>query len=137
MPFPEKLARLIDLRGVSQSRLARETGIAQPKISAMASGKQRPYMDQAIKLAQGLGVSLDWLADDAQDELPAPDPEREFVAKLVDAIGVGEAKRRLLAPQATLNADPPMVPLPPKPPGSPPLELGPGHATGGRRRKSS
>lgn len=110
MPFPEKLARMIELRGISQSRLARETGIAQPKISAMSAGKQRPYMDQAIKLARALDVPLDWLADDDQDELPQPDPDAEDLAFLVRKLGAAEVVRRALLSEAVAQpggSDPP------------------------------
>jgi transcriptional regulator with XRE-family HTH domain len=137
MRFGEKLSRWIEETGISANEVARRVGVSPMSVGRWREGKIEPRRDELARTAQMMGVPIGWLADDAQDELLAPDPEREFVAKLVDAIGVSEAKRRLLAPQATLNADPPMVPLPPKPPGFPPLELGPGHATGGRRRKSS
>jgi transcriptional regulator with XRE-family HTH domain len=103
MRFPDKLDRLIARCGKSQSAIARETGIGQSAISAMTRGSRRPFMDQALRLARAVGTSLDYLADDAQDEPPQssglPEDERAVV-KLYRALGLDEAEalRRLSAP---------------------------------------
>lgn len=46
---------------LSQSALAKATGISQPKISYYESGKHLPLIDDCIKLADYYGVSLDEL----------------------------------------------------------------------------
>lgn len=98
MKFSEKLTRLIGQSGKSQSRLGRETGIAQTAISEMTLGKRRPYMDQAFLLARALGVPLDYLADESADEPPRSVTEEEsYVLRAVRGLGLGyeEVIRRL------------------------------------------
>ncbi|WP_435005137.1 helix-turn-helix domain-containing protein [Tundrisphaera lichenicola] len=97
MQFPQKLDFLIGLRGTNQSQLSRKTGISQSAISEMTKGKRRVYMDQAFELARALGVSLDYLADDAQEEPPAiASTNYDVVIKrLVEVMGEDEAIRRL------------------------------------------
>jgi transcriptional regulator with XRE-family HTH domain len=99
MTFAEKLDKLIEMRGTSQSKLARIVGIHQQAISAMTRGKQEPYLRQGLALAKALEVPLEYLADDAIDSLPpAVLAERErMVWEIVRDIGVDEAWRRLIA----------------------------------------
>lgn len=70
MRFAEKLDYLIELCGTNQSKLMRLTGIAQSSISQMTKGGRKPSMEQAFALARALGIPLDYLADDSQDEPP-------------------------------------------------------------------
>ena len=46
---------------LSQSSLAKETGISQQKISYYESGKHVPSIDDCILLAEFYGISLDEL----------------------------------------------------------------------------
>lgn len=90
MDFPAKLALLIAQRNTSQSRLSRDTGLSQSAISLMTKGEQRPYLDQGLRLARALRVSLDFLADDDLDQPPRPeltDDERVIVS-VVRAAGL-------------------------------------------------
>jgi transcriptional regulator with XRE-family HTH domain len=53
----------------TQEQLARATGIAQNTISAIESGQQEPRLDNALRIAYQLEISLDQLAEQlAQDE---------------------------------------------------------------------
>jgi transcriptional regulator with XRE-family HTH domain len=98
MGFSEKLSRLLELRKVSQSELARRTGIAQTTISLMSAAKQRPYLDQAWKIATALGVSLDYLANDLVEDPPAEMSQSErFLYEAIQRVGVDTALNRMLS----------------------------------------
>lgn len=55
------------LRGWSQSRLARESGVSQTYISELEAGKWSPNIAVLRKLAAALGVSVTALLDDEID----------------------------------------------------------------------
>lgn len=67
--FREKLTRSIQ----NQSALSRKTGLSQSAISEIVGGRRRGYFDQIVTIAQKLGISLDWLADDKQSDMPVPE----------------------------------------------------------------
>lgn len=79
MTFGEKLEKSIGAgrRVASQVVLARQTGIPQTTISALVRGVQKASLEQAFKLAQALGLSLDYLADDTLEEPPVPELSEE------------------------------------------------------------
>lgn len=57
MPWlPNKLRKIIDLRGVSDSAVSRATGISQPSISAYARGDKVPRQDKINKLCEFFNV---------------------------------------------------------------------------------
>jgi transcriptional regulator with XRE-family HTH domain len=76
MNLPEKLKMLCGRRGWKQVDLAhaakRETGrlLSRSSVNNWFLGKGKPDLDSALSLAKTLGVSLDYLADDSQDEPP-------------------------------------------------------------------
>ena len=45
----------------TQVRLSRESGVTQPNISEMESGKRAMHVFTAMKICDALGVSIDWL----------------------------------------------------------------------------
>jgi DNA-binding XRE family transcriptional regulator len=55
--LPESLAQLRLSRGMSQSQLAKKTGLRQPNISEIEAGKRKPEYATASKIANALGVS--------------------------------------------------------------------------------
>lgn len=52
----EMLATIRDLQGLTQSELARLTGMSQANISNMESGRQQIGRDRALVLARALNV---------------------------------------------------------------------------------
>lgn len=61
MECKEALKYQREIKGYSQSMLAKETGISQQKISYYESGKHSPSIDDCITLADFYDISLDEL----------------------------------------------------------------------------
>ena len=69
MRFEEKLRKQMMLKGYNQQKLARLSRVSDSEISRILSGKSgNPGLENALRLARAIGVSLDYLADDALDE---------------------------------------------------------------------
>jgi transcriptional regulator with XRE-family HTH domain len=60
---------------LSQGKLAAEIGISAAQISRIESGKRRARLDEAIKIAQLLGLT----ADEIVNEGPPPSPVAEHI----------------------------------------------------------
>lgn len=109
MTFVEKLEALRKVRGLSQSGIAAAAGISQPRISEWKREDSRgPTLPVALSIARALGVSLDYLADDAQDDPPAALSAAELQAVAqVRALGlsVDEVIRRLANAPSTAPAE--------------------------------
>ena len=59
--FPEHLKHIRDSKDLSQGDLARRTGLQPAAISHFETGERKPSFDNLIKLADALGVSMDFL----------------------------------------------------------------------------
>ena len=69
--FSEKLAQKILQLGLNGQKLARRSDVSDSEISRIMNGKSLPGLENAIALARAVGVSLDYLADDALESDPA------------------------------------------------------------------
>ncbi|HYG63081.1 MAG TPA: helix-turn-helix transcriptional regulator [Thermoanaerobaculia bacterium] len=58
----EALHRLRKTRGLSQTDLASQTGLAHGQVSAIEAGKQKPSLESLSKLMRTLGCDLDELS---------------------------------------------------------------------------
>ncbi len=101
MGYAEKLQKLCALRGLDQSALAARVGISRSSISRILSGAQEPKLGLAWSLATALGVSLDYLADDAVEIDPGGhwarlSEDEQTILKLVRRLGSEVAMDRLL-----------------------------------------
>lgn len=54
-------AKLIEERGITPYRVHKETGVAQSTLSDWKNGKGTPSVDKLKKIADFLGVSVDYL----------------------------------------------------------------------------
>lgn len=89
------------LKGFNQQRLARASGVSDSEVSRILAGKSQPGLENALKLARAVGISLDYLADPSQDaesprQAPA-DPWASEALELIRELGSREAMQLLLA----------------------------------------
>ena len=87
-------------KGLNGQKLAKLSNVSDSEISRIVTGKSRPGLENAFKLARALGVSLDYLADDTLDAEPLPtasplNPEDREILEAARAIGVGRTVRIL------------------------------------------
>lgn len=89
----EKISKLLQERGWSQSQLARASGLRQRQVAYVVSGERQPKVSAALALADALNVDARWLwADDSRWPPPAPDALE--LRDLPDAIVMAEVFRR-------------------------------------------
>lgn len=96
----DKVEGVLAERNIRQRRIAEVMEVPEQRVSEWKSGKKwRPNLDQALKLARCLDVSLEWLIDD-REELPPPapllSPEEAKILDMVRTLGPEEARRRLM-----------------------------------------
>jgi transcriptional regulator with XRE-family HTH domain len=89
MKFGEKITKLKKLKKMSQVELAEKTGISRDAISKYERGDVSPSVEYAKRIADALGVSLDYLVSDSeQDE--ALDNETVKRVKEIQALPLTE-----------------------------------------------
>jgi transcriptional regulator with XRE-family HTH domain len=122
--LPLKIRMLRDRHGLNNARLARLVGTTDQQVGRWCSGAYPPNLRQAVGLARVFGVSLDYLADDAQDEPPPPPPDvleapptevpvipptgpldDACILKIAHELGLDEALRRLLGKESGPEKD--------------------------------
>ena len=59
--FSGHLQHIRQTKGLSQGDLAKRTGLKPAAISHFETGQRKPSFDNLIKLAEALGVSMDYL----------------------------------------------------------------------------
>jgi transcriptional regulator with XRE-family HTH domain len=95
MELKIKLQKLMARNGLNGQRLARRSEVSDSEISRILQGKSRPGLDNALRLAQAVGVSLDYLADDSLDAEPAEpadtlSPEERKILNISQKIGCAD-----------------------------------------------
>lgn len=101
MKLSEKLKRICGERGWGQSNLLGFVpDVTKSTMSNWYQGKYKPDLESALRLARGLNVPLDWLADDEADYPPpsdsVPSDERYLLQVIRDLnLSRDEAVRRL------------------------------------------
>lgn len=76
----EKMKTLRNRRGWSQAALAIEVGVAPSTISMYESGQREPDLETIEKIADALGVSIQFFFDDVNDDYEdLKEDERELL----------------------------------------------------------
>ncbi|APW61170.1 helix-turn-helix domain-containing protein [Paludisphaera borealis] len=89
MELKQKLQLLMARRSLNGQKLARLSQVSDSEISRILQGKSRPGLDNALRLAQAVGVSLDFLADDTMEAEPSP-PEDALSSEERKLLGVSQ-----------------------------------------------
>lgn len=140
MRFAEKLKSLMEVHRLAERDVAERANVS-PATAHRWTKSTWPRLDEALRLARSLGVSLEYLADDSLDEPPVSaftDDER-LVLRVVHALGLSaDEVVRQLNLAASLSGS---VPAPSKAtlPSKPEVFRRPpdGDSGSGRGRKSS
>lgn len=113
MRYPEKLYKQMLRVGLNQQKLAKKSQVSDSEVSRILGGKSQPGLENAFRLARAVGVSLDFLADDAletdpsQPAGPASATERDIL-EAAQALGYASAFRlldiaRVLGPEVAIR----------------------------------
>ncbi|MDW3193119.1 MAG: helix-turn-helix transcriptional regulator [Cytophagales bacterium] len=100
MKLSEKITKLKKLKSLSQVDLAEATGISRDAISKYERGDVMPSVEYAKRIADALGVSLDYLvSEEDQEEVldndtvkrikdiqRLPDSEKDKIFSVIDAL---------------------------------------------------
>ena len=83
MGFGARLLQARKKKGISQEELAAKLGTKGPAIGRYERDEMKPSIDAAAKMANILGVSLDWLVGNTDTELDTTAMNRiQDIAKL-------------------------------------------------------
>lgn len=88
----ERYCMLRDLKGFSDSQVAQYCGFSKSTLSDWKSGKGIPKTDKIIKIAECLGVSLDYLALGKESEFTAS--QAEFDLKISQDLKLKEMLKK-------------------------------------------
>lgn len=113
MRYSEKLYKQMLRMGLNQQKLAKKSQVSDSEVSRILGGKSQPGLENAFRLARAVGVSLDFLADDAletdpsQPAGPASATERDIL-EAAKALGSVAAFRildiaRVLGPEVAIR----------------------------------
>ena len=96
-------ARLYDLRrgaGLSQERLAHNSGMSVPVVSGLERGIRQPSLQSLTKLAAGLGVSVEDLVRGLDRGSPTNENEISRVAQAMRGMSRRDAAKAARAVEA-------------------------------------
>jgi len=88
-PWRKKLILALADRGLTQYRLAAETGIRQSRLSLWLNGTGEPGLEEWVKISKALDIPLAWFADDRADPPPeCRSPEEQMLVRVARKVGI-------------------------------------------------
>lgn len=60
----QKFAKLLELKGVTAYQVSKETGVATATLTEWKNGTYKPKIDKLKKIADFLGVSIEYFLED-------------------------------------------------------------------------
>lgn len=100
----EIFAKLLEEKGLKAADVTRATGIKSPVFSEWKKGKSRPNGDKMLKIANFLGVSVEYLMTGKEPERNGKYYFNEETAKVAQEIFENKELRALF--DATRDSDP-------------------------------
>lgn len=79
--FAERLRLARERRGMGLKELREAVGVSQSAMSHYSTGATLPPLDVAVKIAEALGVSLNWLC--GKDEISTPQNSYGYIVRLM------------------------------------------------------
>lgn len=90
--FSSRLRELLYEAKISKHKLSKEIGVSRQAISQYCDGSTVPNADKLLKIADYLGVSLDYLVGKTANKTPFDKPEGELIRSVCDYTGLNESK---------------------------------------------
>jgi len=103
----EKIAAILETKGLRQADLARMTGISPSRLTQLGQDNGKLRVFELLRISRALGVSMEYLADpDLVKPEPRLSPDESVVLQMIRRLGVDEAERRLLLTGPALVIEP-------------------------------
>lgn len=97
MQLNQRIQFLLSKKGMSQAELSRASGISSAQVAHIVTGRTKdPAISFAIKIADALDVSLDYLAGRDMDEIQYSDEYRQKLNDHYEQLN-DEGKKQVLS----------------------------------------
>lgn len=92
----EKIAGLLESKGLRSADLSRATGISSSRLTQLSQDNGKLRVHELLRIARALDVSMEFLADpEATDPEPSLTVGEKAILMFVRSMGEAEAIRRL------------------------------------------
>jgi transcriptional regulator with XRE-family HTH domain len=100
MNFSDKIAKICTDKGWNKAELARRCGVSKNTVGNWFDNEGKPFTDSLLTLANVLGVSCDYLANDALDEptrfAGLSQEDERLMLRILEVAGANKIIQRLI-----------------------------------------